>query len=117
MKRNQDEHKLQVSICRWLDLTQNFPFFSIPNGGQRHFLVAVKLKMEGVKAGVADMFWMIANDNWNGLFVEVKTPKGVKSENQKAFEKEAMKHKYYYAVVRSVDDCISLIEKYKLNKI
>lgn len=115
--RNQDEHKLQVQICRWLDLTQNFPFFAIPNGGARHYLVAVKLKMEGVKRGVADMFWMISNDKWKGLFVEVKTTKGVKSEYQREFEKQAIKHGYYYAVVKSIDDCIDLIEKYKLNQI
>jgi hypothetical protein len=115
--RNQEEHRLQVSICKWLDLTQNFPFFSVPNGGKRNIVVAVKLKMEGVKAGVADMFWMISNDNWNGLFVEVKTAKGVKSADQRAFEKLAIAHGYYYAVVRSIDDCIELLNKYKLNQI
>lgn len=117
MKRNQEEHRLQVSICRWLDLTQSFPFFSIPNGGQRNLLVAVKLKMEGVKAGVADMFWMVSNDNWKGLFVEVKTSKGVKSSYQREFEKKAIANGYYYAVVRSIDDCIDLIQKFKSNQI
>lgn len=115
--RNQEEHKLQVSICRYLDLTEKFPFFAIPNGGARHVLVAVKLKMEGVKRGVADMFWMISNDNWNGIFVEVKTKKGIKSEYQREFEREALKHGYYYAVVRSIEDCITLLEEFKLNQI
>jgi hypothetical protein len=115
--RNQEEHKLQVQICKYLDLTQTFPFFAIPNGGQRNLLVAVKLKMEGVKRGVADMFWMISNDNWKGIFVEVKTAKGVKSEYQREFQKVAIANGYYYAVVRSIDDCIELLEKFKLNEI
>jgi hypothetical protein len=115
--RNQDEHKLQVAICKYLDIAEKFPFFAIPNGGQRNLLVAVKLKMEGVKRGVADMFWMISNEKWNGIFVEVKTPKGIKSEYQREFEKQAIAHGYYYAVVRSVGDCITLLEKYKLNQI
>jgi hypothetical protein len=115
--RNQEEHKLQVSICRYLDLAEKFPFFAIPNGGQRHYLVAVKLKMEGVKRGVADMFWMISNDNWKGIFVEVKTPKGVKSEYQREFQKVAIANGYFYAVVRSIADCIELLEKFKLNQI
>jgi hypothetical protein len=115
--RNQEEHKLQVAICRYLDLAEKFPFFAIPNGGQRHYLVAVKLKMEGVKRGVADMFWMISNDNWKGIFVEVKTAKGVKSEYQREFQKVAIANGYYYAVVRSIADCIELLEKFKLNQI
>jgi hypothetical protein len=115
--RNQEEHKLQVAICRYLDLAEKFPFFAIPNGGQRHYLVAVKLKMEGVKRGVADLFLMISNDNWKGLFIEVKTAKGVKSEYQREFEKVAIANGYFYAVVRSIADCIELLEKFKLNQI
>jgi hypothetical protein len=115
--RNQEEHKLQVAICKYLDIAEKFPFFAIPNGGARHVLVAVKLKMEGVKRGVADMFWMISNDKWNGIFVEVKTKKGIKSEYQREFEKQAIAHNYYYAVVRSIEDCIILLEKFKLNQI
>jgi hypothetical protein len=98
-------------------LAEKFPFFAIPNGGQRHYLVAVKLKMEGVKRGVADMFWMISNDNWKGIFVEVKTAKGVKSEYQREFQKVAIANGYFYAVVRSIADCIELLEKFKLNQI
>ena len=46
-----------------------------------------------------------------------KTPKGIKSEYQREFEKQAIAHGYYYAVVKSVGDCITLLEKYKLNQI
>lgn len=113
----QEEHKLQVGICKWLDYTQDFFYFAIPMGGLRHRLVAIKLKMEGAKAGVADMFWMVSNKNWKGLFVEVKIDKGKQSQSQKDFEAVAMKHGYYYAVVRSVDDCISLINQFRKNEI
>jgi IS4 transposase len=51
------------------------------------------------------------------LFVEVKIDKGKQSQSQKDFEAVAMKHGYYYAVVRSIDDCISLIKKFKANEI
>lgn len=113
----QDEHLLQVAICQWLNYTQNFPYFAIPNGGLRHRLVAIKLKLEGAKAGVADMFWMVSNNNWKGLFVEVKIDKGKQSQSQKDFEAVAIKHGYYYAVVRSIDDCISLINRFRKNEI
>ena len=113
----QDEHKLQVAICKWLDYTQDFYYYAIPNGGLRHRLVAIKLKMEGAKAGVADMFWMVSNDNWKGLFIEVKIEKGKQSPTQKEFEQIALKHGYYYAVVRSIDDCISILNSFKSNQI
>jgi len=113
----QEEHKLQVAICKWLDYTQDFYYFSIPNGGLRHRLVAIKLKMEGAKAGVADMFWMVSNDNWKGLFVEVKIDKGRQTPNQKDFEQIALKHGYFYSVVRSLDECIELLNKFRKNLI
>ena len=113
----QDEHKLQVAICKWLDYTQDFYYYAIPNGGLRHRLVAIKLKMEGAKAGVADMFWMVSNDNWKGLFIEVKIEKGRQTPNQKDFEQIALKHGYFYSVVRSIDDCIDLLNKFKKNLI
>ena len=113
----QDEHKLQVAICKWLDYTQDFYYYAIPNGGLRHRLVAIKLKMEGAKAGVADMFWMVSNERWKGLFVEVKIEKGKQSPNQKEFESIAIKHGYYYAVVRSINDCESILRRFRLNEI
>jgi hypothetical protein len=115
--RNEYEHKLQVAICHWLDFTQDFYYFSIPNGGARHRLVAIKLKMEGAKAGVADMFWMISNKNWKGLFVEVKIEKGSQQPNQKAFQQIALAHGYYYTIVRRLDDCIELLRKFKADEI
>jgi hypothetical protein len=113
----QEEHKLQVAICRWLDFTQDFYYYAIPNGGLRHRLVAVKLKMEGAKSGVADMFWMISNNRWKGLFIEVKYDKGKQSPNQIEFENIAIKHGYYYAVVRSIDDCISILKRFRSNEV
>jgi hypothetical protein len=115
MKNN--EHKLQVAICKWLDYTQDFYYYAIPNGGLRHRLVAIKLKMEGAKAGVADMFWMVSNERWKGLFVEVKIEKGKQSPTQKEFESIAIKHGYYYAVVRSINDCESILRRFRLNEI
>jgi hypothetical protein len=73
--------------------------------------------MEGVKSGVADMFWMVSNKKWNGLFVEVKIEKGSQQPNQKGFEQIAISHGYYYAVVRSIEDCESLIKRFKADEI
>lgn len=106
------EHQIQVAICQYLDLIK-IPFFSIPNGGMRNVIVAKKLKAEGVKAGVADLFLMIPNKIFHGLFIEVKTPVGRQQPSQKDFEKIAFDSGYCYEVVRSLDDLINCLETYK----
>lgn len=58
----QYNHKL-----RWL--------FAIPNGGSRDIREAVRLKRQGVKAGVSDMFLPIPNSMYHGLFIELKVGK------------------------------------------
>lgn len=114
--RSQEEHMIQVAITNYLGF-MNYPFFAIPNGGQRHPGVARKLKAEGVKAGVADLFIMIPNANRNGLFVEVKTPTGTQSESQKEFEAKCKTWNYAYVLVRSLDEMIQTLSDYKNDKI
>jgi hypothetical protein len=84
-----------------------------PNGSLRNIIVAKKLKAEGVKAGVADLFLMIPNKIFHGLFIEVKTPVGRQQPSQKDFEKIAFDSGYCYEVVRSLDDLIQCLETYK----
>ena len=57
--------------------------FAIPNGGERNKAVAAKLKAEGVKPGVPDIFLPVAVGRWYGLFVEMKKIGGKASPEQK----------------------------------
>lgn len=107
-----NEHQIQVAMCQYLDLIK-IPYFAIPNGSLRNIIVAKKLKAEGVKAGVADLFLMIPNKIFHGLFIEVKTPVGRQQPSQKDFEKIAFDSGYCYEVVRSLDDLINCLETYK----
>ncbi len=64
---------------RWFDAT--YPslkgrIFAIPNGGSRHKVEAMRLKMEGVRAGVPDLFLPVAAGGKHGLFIEMKREKG-----------------------------------------
>lgn len=66
------EHAEQVTFIR--EFERHYPgvrIFAIPNGGFRNKAVAVKLKAEGVKKGVPDLFI----PEWN-LWVEMKRTKG-----------------------------------------
>ncbi|MBV1928237.1 MAG: VRR-NUC domain-containing protein, partial [Gammaproteobacteria bacterium] len=49
--------------------------FAIPNGGDRHPVVAAKLKAEGVKRGVPDVCLPVVRGGYHGLYIELKKPK------------------------------------------
>lgn len=46
--------------------------FAIPNGGLRDKITAARLKAEGVREGVSDIFLPVARGHWHGLFIEMK---------------------------------------------
>ena len=46
--------------------------FSIPNGGSRNKIEAAKLKREGVKKGVSDLFLAYPRPGCHGLWLEMK---------------------------------------------
>lgn len=100
-----EEHLLQVSIHRYLDLMKVF-HFAVPNGSMRNIIVASKLKREGVKRGVSDLIIVL---NGRCMFVEVKTPKGRLSKSQKEFKKSVEELGFEYLIWRSLDDAINFV--------
>lgn len=88
MKLIAPEHDEQVALFQWIALERNIPelglLFAIPNGGKRHIFTAKKLKAEGVKPGVPDLFLPVARGGYHGLFLEMKREKGGRlSQHQK----------------------------------
>ena len=74
------EHEEQRELVRWFRQThRGVRIFAIPNGGQRSIAAATRLKIEGVSAGVPDLFIPA----WH-LWIEMKRVKGgVLSAEQK----------------------------------
>ena len=80
---NDLEHKEQVALIQWFDLQiKDHKIFAIPNGGDRNIVVAKKLKAEGVRAGVPDLFLPTAKGIFHGLFIEMKAGKNKVTEKQ-----------------------------------
>ena len=70
--RSPTEHEEQVGLVNWF--RDRFPMvliFAIPNGEKRSISVARRLKAEGVKAGVPDLFV----PEWD-LWIEMKRREG-----------------------------------------
>ena len=107
------ESDLQIACVRWF--RYSYPdhcLFAIPNGGLRNRITAKFLKMEGVMSGVADLFLMYNNGIYSGLFIEMKTAKGIHQPSQKTFQRLATDQKFKYTVCRSFDDFKIEIESY-----
>lgn len=75
---NASEHVEQRCFVEWVRLKHGVRIFAIPNGGKRGKMEAMRLVVEGVSAGVPDLFvpeWL--------LWVEMKTKTGIVSAVQK----------------------------------
>lgn len=120
----QIESGLQTSCMRWLMLQYRDLWevaTAIPNGGQRPVRIingkvvcseGVKLKREGVKAGVSDVIIFRATAEYHGLHVEFKTKTGRQSEAQKRWQKKMEVEEYKYEICRSFDEFKKIIENY-----
>lgn len=109
-----EEHNIQVACVRWFDY--EYPnhknlLFAIPNGGHRNKVVACKLKAEGVRAGVADMFLSVQANGFPGVYIEFKTRTGRQQESQRVFQSAVEAQGYRYVIVRSFDEFQKVINK------
>lgn len=109
------EHAEQANLIQWW--RYQHPKFAkclwaIPNGGVRNIGTAVKLKAEGVTAGVPDLFLMIPKKAWHGLFIEMKIKGGKVSDSQKEFMETANSLGYLSVVCFGFDDAKNAINAY-----
>ena len=122
------EHQIQAAIVEWAYKTKMVNKYNperiiylkdhliaIPNGGKRSITEAIRLKKEGVKPGVSDLFLACPSfngKNKNGLWIEVKSKRGKVSRMQ--YEWSELMQGCHYAVsfIYSVDEGIQAIKDY-----
>jgi hypothetical protein len=111
------EHEEQKALFEWARVSVNtYPelcnMFAIPNGGARHIGVARKLKAEGVKAGVPDVFLAVPSHKHHGLFIEMKWGKNKMTVEQKAWKEMLELEKYKVVICYSWIEASLEISKY-----
>lgn len=112
----QEEHRIQCAIVKWFYYA--YPayrggcLFAVPNGGHRNIQTARSLKAEGVTSGVSDLLLLVPKREYHGLCVEVKTPVGRQSDNQKNWQRIIEAQGYKYCIVRSLDEFAELVRWY-----
>ena len=99
------EHAEQVLLMQWWALAhQQFGvpeqlLFAIPNGGERNIIVAARMKREGVRAGVPDLFLAVPRGECHGLFIEMKKPKGGRVSDSQKTMMNILDYMHYKCIV------------------
>lgn len=111
------EHAEQVTLVEWAQLhTAVRPeldlLFAIPNGGHRHRRTAARLKAEGTRAGVPDMFLPVASHGYHGLFIEMKAPDGRERPAQKWWRQRLTAQGYQSIVCVGAGQAIAVLGQY-----
>ena len=111
------EHAEQVNVIQWCRWNEGrYPclkwLHAIPNGGKRDVVVAIRLKAEGVKSGVSDLFLPFPVAPKIGLYIEMKAMDGSLSDNQTDFLFYAQSVGYAAVVCFGSEQAINTIENY-----
>ena len=84
------EHTEQAALFEWAawnqakDAALNM-LYSVPNGGKRDKITAARMKREGQKAGIPDVFLPVARGGYHGLYLELKIGRNKTSAEQDAW--------------------------------
>ncbi len=112
------EGQEQATLFHWCEM-KSFVYpelrllFHIPNGGGRSKAEAGRFKMEGVKAGVPDLFLPAPRGPWHGLFIEMKRMDGGRvSQSQKDWLESLERQGYRAVVCQGWQDAAEVIEGY-----
>lgn len=112
------EHREQACLMQWTELQSgSIPelrcLFAIPNGGWRHPATAARLKAEGVRPGIPDLFLAHPSNGACGLFIEMKRRVGGRlSPEQQAWRDRLTMNGYRVRVCKGWEEAKSEIINY-----
>lgn len=119
-KPKREEDTLQIACVKLLRSLPNTLVFSVPNhlwlgSGSNKVWYMVKQKAMGLLAGAPDLVLIFqrATQDPSLLLLELKAPSGTLSDHQKAVQSFCLSIGAVYAVVRSLDDLVSLLRLHK----
>ena len=116
------EHHIQAALFKWAKLaTSRHPglrlMFAIPNGGARNPITGAMLKAEGVKPGVPDIFLPLPVGRFHGLFLEMKTPVGRLSPEQREWQMRLRNRGYAAVTAYGLEEAIDLLTRYLADRL
>lgn len=111
------EELLHRACFEWIDLhVATYPILSwaihVPNGGKRPKGEAGKMKAMGVKPGVPDILLPMPHNGYAGMAIELKSPTGPVSADQRDWLEEFEARNYCTAVCRELDSFIAVARRF-----
>jgi len=116
--RNKTEHEEQIKLVHIIKnhLSFQYPqlkiFYSVPNGVKLYRAIANTMILEGLTAGVPDLFLPYPSQGFHGLYIEMKSTDGKLSKHQKEFRDDVVAVGYYHCVPRSAVEALRYIVSY-----
>ena len=109
MKR--PEQAFQQAVVRFIDAAApGLLYFHVPNGGARSKVEGAIFKTMGVKAGVADLIFMLPTGKFGAM--ELKAGRGRLSPAQEDFREKMLKGSRYWAEVRTLEEVEETLHKW-----
>lgn len=107
------EQHLQMMCVEYLFWQYNdILYHHSPNEAKRDLKMGDKLKKMGMRKGWPDLEIMHPSGGYYGLFIEFKSEKGSTSKEQKAILAELERQGYKVAVIKDIDEFISVVDEY-----
>jgi hypothetical protein len=113
------EDKEQIALFKWASLARmpsgyfiSEYLFAIPNGGKRNILEASRLKKQGVKKGISDMFLPIPSKGFHGLWIELKAKEGKATKEQVEWLDKMATQGYAAIICYGWQDASKAIQQY-----
>lgn len=111
------EHQIQCAFFEIITYTTLGEYcFAIANGGKRHVLTALKLKREGVKPGVFDVFCSIPSHRYPGFYIEFKMPGKKLTDEQEIFARRMSNAGYLCHVYTDAMEAYQAVKSYSKNE-
>jgi len=86
--------------------------FAVPNGGKRPITTATRMKAEGQKPGVPDIFLPVPCGKYHGLYIEMKFGKNKPSANQLWWIEQLRQQGYRVDVCYGWGEAVKVIVEY-----
>lgn len=108
------EQERVVNYCRYNEMRcpELKLLHHIPNGGRRDKKEAARLKAQGVKAGVPDLFLPVPRQGFHGLYIEMKYGENKTTQSQRFWLEELKKQGFKTVVCYRADAAIKEIDEY-----
>jgi hypothetical protein len=108
-----EESRIQEAVVTYLRHQYPTALHCASAGGVRTSMKqAIMMKRTGYVRGFPDLMILESSKDYKGLFIEMKTEKGVASKEQKWWKEELTKRGYRSEICKGFDSAKQVIDEY-----